>query len=351
MTAAQPGRPGGPDSTRPLRRSMSASAEAHDGLPPAGALGKTTERLRAAIAVPTRGPAAHSLTVAVRDRKVEGDTQSLAAAVPSGLHPQATENLLSARMASGAANVMTMPGSPPLCPRRSTPPPYRSASNHFIAPSVSRTDHTGERAATPLAGADTLAEPFAGKPQPRVQPSTYFEEYLSRAQPSKYFEEYLSRAQPSKYFEEYRSHAQPSKYFEEYRSHAQPSKYFEEYLWPFPPAEPPELSHLDAIPDIFDDDEDTSWGDGCSCASLDSSDVISEPEIPSDWSGDIHATVVCAKPDVPPLVTRLEEQAAQVDGRIGALGGTGDRQVKRKAVQMAQDAQFARALERQIRHK
>jgi len=138
--------------------------------------------------------------------------------------------------------------------------------------------------------------------------------------------------------------------FEEYLSRAQPSS-FEEYLWPFPPAEPPELSHLDAIPDIFDDDEDTSWGDGCSCASLDSSDVISEPEIPSDWSGDIHATVVCAKPDVPPLVTRLEEQAAQVDGRIGALGGTGDRQVKRKAVQMAQDAQFARALERQIRHK
>ena len=197
---------------------MSASAEAHDGLPPASALGKTTRSLRAAIAEPTRGPAARSLTVAVRDRKVEGNTQSLAAAVPSGLHPHLlTENLLSDRMTSGDANVMTTPGSSPLCPRRSTPPPYRkrTQSFHFIAPSVSRTDL--ERAATTLGGADTLAEPFAGKPQQCIQPSTIFEEYLSRAQPSS----------------------------------------FEEYLWPFPPAELPELSHLDAIPDIFDDDDES----------------------------------------------------------------------------------------------
>lgn len=271
--------------------------------------------MRAAIAVPTRGPAARSLTVAVRDRKVEGNTQSLAAAVPSGLHPHhPTEKILSAQMASGAANVMTTPGSPPLCPRKSTPPPFRSASHHSVAPGVSRTDL--ERAATPLGGADTLTAPFAGKPQPHVRPSTYFEEYLSRGQPS---------------------------------------KYFEEYLWPFPPAEPPELSHLDAIPDIFDDDDDTSWGNGCSCASPDSTDVVFDPELPTDWSGDVDArhsaaTVLCAHPDLQPLVTRLEEQAAQVDGCIGALG-SGDRQVKRKAVQMAQDAQFARALERQIRRK
>ena len=297
--------------------------------------------MRAEIAVPTRGPAARSLTVAVRDRKVEGNTQSLAAAVPSGLHPHhPTEKILSAQMASGAANVMTTPGSPPLCPRKSTPPPFRSASHHSIAPGVSRTDL--ERAATPLGGADTLTAPFAGKPQPHVRPSTYFEEYLSRAQPSKYFKEYLSRGQPSTYFEEYLSRGQPS-------------KYFEEYLWPFPPAEPPELSHLDAIPDIFDDDDDTSWGNGCSCASPDSTDVVFDPELPTDWSGDVDArhsaaTVLCAHPDLQPLVTRLEEQAAQVDGCIGALG-SGDRQVKRKAVQMAQDAQFARALERQIRRK
>lgn len=64
---------------------------------------------------------------------------------------------------------------------------------------------------------------------------------------------------------------------------------------------------------------ETSWGDGCSCASLDFSDVISEsePELPSDWSGDVHTTVVCAKPDLQPL---------QIDGRLGAnLQGTGAR--------------------------
>ena len=335
-------------SSCPLRGSMPAAGPDCKTCPPTGALEKPLARSLTAIAAQTRGPAGGcSLTPAVRQRKGEGSTQSLAASsLHARLQPQKPSSAGSLGDALGASfgtvstGVTTStPGVAPLCPRRSSPPPYKSAtlttarqgaqvlSNHFVAAatpapgvrvsgspgmtsstasadlvrSVSRADQVVERAATPLGSAAAFAVPSSDKPpRPCVRPSAYFEEYL----------------------------------------------------WPFPLAALPESLYLDEVAGILGTlgDDEMSWADSLSCTSLDFSDAISEPELPTDWAAEIaDCTAVCEQPDWHPLTTTLE-QTAQVDASIDAFG-MGGRKIKRKAVQMAQDAQFAKALQRQVRRK
>ena len=109
------------------------------------------------------------------------------------------------------------------------------------------------------------------------------------------------------------------------------------------------------MPDIFGMpyDEDTSWADTFSPISLDFSDVTSQPEVTEcvadDEPGHAAPTGVSALHDLQALTT-TPEQAAQMDTVVDS-SETGGRKIKRKAMQIAQDAQVASALERETRRK
>ena len=335
----------------PVRGSKPVAGPDCKACPPTAALDRPLAR-STAVAAQTRGPSGGcSLNPAVRQRKGEGSTQSLAAtSLHAHLLPQKPD--LSAGSLGDALGAISgvvstgvtasTPGIAPLCPRRSSPPPCKSASltmarkgaqvlsHHFIAAatsapearvpgslwmtsstasadsvrSVSRADQVVERSATPLGTAAAFAVSSSDRPpRPCVWPSTYFEEYL----------------------------------------------------WPFPSAALPESSYLDEVAGILGTrgDDDMPWADSLSCTSLDFSDVISEPELPTDWSRwaakFADGAAVCEQPELHPLTTKLE-QTVQVDASIDAFG-IGERKSKRKAVQMAQDAQFAKELQRQVRRK
>lgn len=346
---------------RLLRRSTPTEGFERD--PP---MAEAWGRSRPQIGAQTGDTAVLSLDPAVRNRKAQSRTQSLAAQVPAGLRPcLLTQQALStALMASqGASGVRVTvstsvaalpPGAPPLCPRRSSPPPYKSAAlaatrrkaqtqilaDQRVAATLARDAHpTGSRGQAPLAstiagapacntGCTASAEDFAlsfsgtAPPTPQRSPATLASPSTSTIKPE---------------------------------ACVRSSTYFEEYLWPFPAAEPFVSPHLDAMPDIFGMpyDEDTSWAETFSPISLDFSDVTSQPEVTEcvadDEPGHAAPTGVSALHDLQALTT-TPEQAAQMDTAVDA-SETGGRKIKRKAMQIAQDAQVASALERETRRK
>ena len=107
-----------------------------EGFERAPPLAKACGLSRPQLSAQTRDTAVSSLDPAVRNRKVQGRTQSLAEPIPASLRfCLLPEKALTAQMASHGVRVAVsthvtalLPGASPPCPRRSSPPPYKTAA-------------------------------------------------------------------------------------------------------------------------------------------------------------------------------------------------------------------------------